>query len=445
MSDFAEEEYWCAYDTFSMQIKNERAHKGMPQLDDETIYQMFCDSNKDVPEPQDIEGLDMRLPDYYDEYGEGRNILTPFEENEYEVDEDASAFQVLKKILHDGYIHSSWSIRNYKPSIYGPKSAVCFTEMPLYALIDYARTREGKDGLVSGYGIAIRRNELFAAGGRPVIYGLSGNYAETDKDENGVYQGRLLAKECGIGVSEQYRYVSTLMPKAYGKTIDWTHEREWRWALPYGATGVPGIPLYLAPQYADFFSELIIIVCKDEEKEEIVEFLKNLYDAGGTNVGFAYNTNLIATTKVISLETVSRLGNIDLHTMKIEDLPSAKMEVMPKFEVSENSLEKVRSAIQKAGEISIATTEEYLKANPDFDQQKGCYGWAHVCTSKVGIVTEALKELKLASTFSDGIYYISVKEYRTSNLDLLEVGAEAAAKFLTQELGQYFYVRTRLD
>ena len=445
MSDLAEEEYWCAYEAFEIRKQKERSEKGLPPLDDDTIYQMFCESNKDVTEPEDIEYSDMRLPDYYDEKGEGKNILTPYEENEYKIDEEASAFSVLMKILHDGYIHSSWSIRNYAPSIYGPKSAVCFTEMPLYALVDYAKIREKKDGLVSSYGIAFRRRELFAAGGRPVIYGLSGEYKETDKNENGVYQGRLLHKDCGIGINEQYRYVSTKMHRKYAKSVDWTHEREWRWALPYKETGVPGIPFFLAPQYADYFSEIILIVGKEEEKKEVLEFLKNLYDSGGTNVGFEYNTDLIASAKVISLESISQLDDVDMHTMKIEDLPSSKMDIMPTFEVTADILEKVQQAINKAGNISIDASEEFLKANPDFDEQKGYYGWAHICTSEVSVVTEALKKLKLASTYSDGVYYIRVEKYKTSNLELLEVGATAAADFLTQELGQRFYVRFKID
>ena len=208
---------------------------------------------------------------------------------------------------------------------------------------------------------------------------------------------------------------------------------------------MPGIPFFLAPQYADYFSEIILIVGKEEEKKEVLEFLKNLYDSGGTNVGFEYNTDLIASAKVISLESISQLDDVDMHTMKIEDLPSSKMDIMPTFEVTADILEKVQQAINKAGNISIDASEEFLKANPDFDEQKGYYGWAHICTSEVSVVTEALKKLKLASTYSDGVYYIRLEEYKTSNLELLEVGATAAADFLTQELGQRFYVRSKID
>jgi hypothetical protein len=83
--------------------------------------------------------------------------------------------------------------------------------------------------------------------------------------------------------------------------------------------------------------------------------------------------------------------------------------------------------------------------HPEFDDQKGDWGWAIVCTSIQSEVTQALQNVGVCHTYSDGIYRLSIEEYKTSNLELLYKGAEAAAKFLTKELGQEFYVRTRLD
>lgn len=388
---------------------------------------------------------DFRLPDYYDEHGKGHFIHNTYMENEYEIEEDAPGYDVLKKILHDGFIHSSWSLRNLAPSIYGPKSAVCFTEMPLYALLDYAKVRGEKSGYVGSYGIAFRRNELFAAGARPVIYGLTSTFKETDVDENGVYQGRLIDSSCGIGKQEQYRYVSTMLQKKKGLTIDWTHEREWRWALPDARYGVPGLPFLLAETYANFFSEIIIIVCTNEEQEDLLLHLKNLYDAGCRNTGPEYNIKMISSAKVLSLETIARSNDIDPHTMKIEDLPMKQMRMIPEFDVSSELTDKVRKAIVEANEISIKSVEEYLVKNPSFDEQKGYWGFAHVCTSHISEVTQALQDAGFAKAYSNGDYYIDVDEYRTCNLELLEIGADAAAKYLTKELGQNFFVKTRLD
>lgn len=388
---------------------------------------------------------DFRLPDYYDEDGNEHFIHDAYIENEYEIADDALGYDVLKKILHDGFIHSSWSIRDMQPSIYGPKSAVCFTEMPLYALLDYAKVRGKKSGYVGNYGIAFRRNELFAAGARPVIYGLSGKFKETDVDENGVFQGRLMDSSCGIGKQEQYRYVSTMLPKKKGMTIDWTHEREWRWALPDNRYNVPGLPFLLAKDYADFFSEIIIIVCTDEEQEDLLLHLKNLYDAGCRNTGFEYDIKMISSAKVLSLETIARSNDIDPNTMKIEDLPMKQMRMIPEFKVSSELIDKVTKAIVEANEISVKSVEEYLTKNPSFDDQKGYWGFAHVYTNHISEVTQALQDAGFAKAYSNGDYWIDVNEYRTCNLELLEIGADAAAKYLTKELGQHFFVKSRLD
>ena len=90
-----------------------------------------------------------RNPSYqqYDEEEEGEILTQPlqYEKNkeplyasewdrydeQYPIEPDAMPFSVLLKILHDGYIRAGWSIRNGKPTIYGPTPAVCFTEMPL--------------------------------------------------------------------------------------------------------------------------------------------------------------------------------------------------------------------------------------------------------------------------------------------------------------------------
>lgn len=409
------------------------------------------DSFQDLQEIAELEGYDgdVRLPDYYDSEGKGHNIFSIYDEDCYGIASDAPAFDVLLKILHDGFIHSSWSIRNFAPAIYGPKSAVCFTEMPLFALLQYAKFRGSYSGYVGNYGIAFRRNELYAAGGRPVIYGLSGDHIEAENTPKGIYQGRILdVEKTGIPVHEQYRYVATKLQKkyAYGEyPIDWTHEREWRWALPDNKVGVPGIPFLLSKNYADFFSEIIIIVGTDEEQIETIMHLKNLYDAGSTGLGLEYDISKIAATRVVSMETIGKLQDIDINHVRIEDLPTKQMAVMPTFTVSANLEAKVKDAVEEAGKISVNAVESYLKQNSDFDEQKGFWGWAYVCTNEQTETTQALQNVGLSHTYADGIYRLSVKEYRTSNLDLLEIGAEAAAHFLEKVLGQRFYVVTKLD
>lgn len=417
----------------------------------------FVHDRKSEDNPQDLQPIaelegyygDMRLPDYYDNEGIGHNVISEYEETEYKIAEDAHAFDVLMKILHDGYVHSGWSLRNFKPSIYGPKTAVCFTGMPLYALLQYAKFRGKYSGYVGNYGIAFRRNELYAAGGRPVIYGLSGEHIEADVTPQGVFQGRILdVEKTGIPVHEQYRYVATKMQKqyAYGEyPVDWTHEREWRWALPDDKLGVPGLPFFLSKEYADFFSEIIIIVSTNEERNDTLMYLKNLYDSSGTNTGFEYNVNMIAAAKVLPLETLENLSPEQQITIRIDSLDLKQIPIMPTITVRDETKEKVKKAVIRAGEIAVETVKTYLMSNPDFDEQLGDWGWATVCTSVQSEVTQAMQDIGDCNTYSDGVYRLSINNYRTSNLDLLEMGAKAAAAYFEKELGQHFFVKIRLD
>lgn len=401
----------------------------------------------DIAELEGYTG-DMRLPDYYDSEGNGKNVISEYEENEYPIEEDAEALEVLKKILHNGFIKSGWSLRKMVPTIYGPKSAVCFTEMPLYALVDYAKSRQAS-GYVGNHGIAFRRNELFAAGARPVIYGLSSPYVETETDERGIYQGRLLSiKDTGIGIQEQYRYVSTNLTKTYDpkhKPIDWTHEREWRWALPNDNLGVPGLPFFLSEDCADFFTEVIIIVPTDDEMEEILIHLKTLYDSSSKNRGGTYNRNMIAAARVLSLESIVHLDSVDISRMRIDDLPVKQMSVMPNFSVTEALDKKVRNAVKEAGIKANEAAKDFLAKNPDFDEGKGAWGWTYVCTQTVSETTQALQDANLSRTYADGIYRLNIDNYRTSHVELSVIGAKAAAKYLTSELKQFFDVEIRWD
>lgn len=191
---------------------------------------------KDMSKLEDP-NISFQVPAYYDENGRPHELFNEYSDNEWPIAEDAPAFDILQKIIHDGFIRSGWSMRDFTPTVYGPYSAVCFTEMPLYGLIEYARYRGKVSGYVGNYGIAFLRKELFDAGARQVIYGLSTEYKEAE-DKKDAFFGkgmRCLSEKCGIGLGEQYRYVSTNLGK--GKRIDWTHEREWRWPLRKGEIG----------------------------------------------------------------------------------------------------------------------------------------------------------------------------------------------------------------
>lgn len=188
------------------------------------------------------------------------------------IESDASAFGVLHRILTDGHIRATWAFRKGRPTIYGPRAAVCLTEMPLYALVDYAKRRPQK--AVDCYAIGVLKSELFAAGGRPVIYGLSGRHEE--KDSGGRVWPRKLADKCGLPEYEQYRYVATSLGSDW--RIDWSHEREWRWVDQDDECYCPGVPIWLDDE-PQFFSKAFVVVPRADEAERILNLLKQLHDS----------------------------------------------------------------------------------------------------------------------------------------------------------------------
>jgi len=50
--------------------------------------------------------------------------------------DNTGSFQILKQIIKDGFLKSTWSERVLKKTIFGDKPAVCFTEMPFYAFLN---------------------------------------------------------------------------------------------------------------------------------------------------------------------------------------------------------------------------------------------------------------------------------------------------------------------
>ena len=383
-------------------------------------------------------------PDGFDYDGNPLFKTSLNEEWEYALEPDALAFSVLRKILDNGYIRAGWSYRNHRPTIYGPKAAVCFTEMPLYGLIEYAQNRDA-EYFIEDYGIAFLRTELFEAGARPVVYGLSTEHMESHKDDD--YYGiglRTLSAKCGIGLKEQYRYVTTNLGS--GRRIDWTHEREWRWADLEDNFDEPGMPIFLENDHFTF-SRIIVIVKEENEEAEIIDHLRGLYDAESDPYGRAYDINIIKNTSVLCLGKLKDLKK-DIRSIRLEDLPLQSLPKIRKIKVSATVKARVAKAFKKANEIAYQISKESFDSYPlSKDGEKlGPCGFAKVVTYEPhSEITQALMELKIATAI-DGAYHIyGINYVPTQLLEVREKAARAAAEYLTGQLGQAFYVHSRYD
>jgi hypothetical protein len=378
-------------------------------------------------------------PDGFTFAGEPIFLINKYEEDAYGLASDDYAICVLQKILHDGYIRAGWSYRNGTPTIYGPKAAVCLTEMPLYALVEYAKVR-ADENFTEQYGIAFLKDELFMAGARPVIYGLSGKHTESVKGDPNFGIGlRTLSSASGIGLKEQYRYVYTNLRT--NKRTDWNHEREWRWADLNKDFDFPGMPVF-AHNNKITFSKIIVIVKTLEESERVIEQLKNLYHSKSTNYGRVYNLKVITNTYVLTLDEVAKITK-DPSLVKLDDLPLHSIPKIQEIKASKEVQQKVKAAVIKASEKSYEAIKQYAEKYGD----SGPCGRADVVTWKSNSeITQALIDLELASSFAEGYYYVdNLKPYPIQSLDANEAGANAAAIYLKSELGEFFSYRSRWD
>lgn len=383
-------------------------------------------------------------PDRFTYEGEPEFLTNEYEEQDFPLAEDEYAYVVLKKILRNGYLKAGWSFRNFKPTIYGPKAAVCFTEMPLYGLIEYAKTRKA-EYYTEDYGIAFLKSELFQAGARPVIYGLSSQHMEAKSNNKFYGIGlRTLSSECGLGLREQFRYVATKLSSS--KNIDWTHEREWRWADVDDRFDEPGMPFYLQNDCFSF-GKIIVIVKTNEEAEDIIDFIKTLFDATTDDYGRELNVNAIKNTFVLSLEQLSSI-TVDLSKIRLEDIPLRTLTKIKKIIPSAETLKKVKEAWDKAQSIGYSASKDYYDNYPFIrnGERLGPCGFCNIITYEAHTeITEALLQLEIATSIEQKYIIYGLKTFPSQLLDIEESGAKAAAEFLTKELGQNFYTHSRLD
>lgn len=179
------------------------------------------------------------------------------------------AFFLLRHTVREGRLWATWSVRSGRRTIYGPRPAVCFTEMPIAAYIEASEIRAAAGEAMGTCALVLPKSAAFGAGARPVIYALSSDAWPSGTD------GERSFAESALPRHEQYRYV------AYDPTkskLDWTHEREWRWPLdgvpyqedehgipPSSCHDIPGLDLDQPAMHG-----LGLIVCNKPQADKII-------------------------------------------------------------------------------------------------------------------------------------------------------------------------------
>lgn len=364
-----------------------------------------------------------------------------FRDDDYPIAPDDYAESVLIKILVNGYIQSTWSFRNHRATIYGPRPAVCFTEMPLSSLLSYARSRADENSVVP-VGIALRKQEVYKAGGRPVISGLT-----HDLDHPKEAWPRFLSKDCGLAEHEQYRYVALSLSDS--RRIDWTHEREWRWSDSSDQCDCPGLPLWIE-NLSFRFTQALIIVQDSDTANQVLNKLKELRDAGQNNYGEKYNKMLLEQTCVISLEDLEDLTERP-GGLRLEDIPKKMLSRFQRAKPSAEMLAKVRAAIEEAKRAAELAVEEWKRTAPrttNGDFYGGCgFAWIEVNDSQSELV-EALIELDEVEVIGGLGYRLHqmTGTCRNQVIDEKEAAVEAAKKVLEAHFPETtFWLNWRWD
>lgn len=104
----------------------------------------------------------------------------------------------------------------------------------------------------------------------------------------------------------------------------------------------------------------------------------------------------------------------------------------------------VKGVVEKAQKIAAMVTREWLATHGDMD----CCGFAWVTAYEVKGNTKLGRGLKAAGfdkAYGGGLQWWNPSGSNTQCITAKEKGAEAAAKFLTDELGVKFYANSRMD
>lgn len=166
-----------------------------------------------------------------------RDQLTAGEVQARLAEADAASFAIVERILASDELRpSSPSQRDQMPA------CVCLSECNLAGLISHCE-RYGR------FGFALRKADVFRAGGRPCLYLAQDEYSVIAQLGRGqpahTPEGRL------FGLSNVY-----VPPRGDNKIQDYTHEREWRVFGSLKLSEVPPVALLAPSGYAAALAEL---------------------------------------------------------------------------------------------------------------------------------------------------------------------------------------------
>ena len=324
---------------------------------------------------------------------------------------------LLRNAVRLGRIWATWSMRSGRRTIYGPHPAVCFTDMPLAAFIEFGTERARKGEAMSSYGLVFRKPALFEEGARPVIYGLS---APPRLSRDG--GGPRIIPPADLPLGEQYRYVAY----APGR-VDWTHEREWRWKSvqelpdrefdlpPNDGSEIPGLDLN-----SPLLKGLGAIVKTAQQAERLIHDVLMVTDRSGkrqSNFDF-----------VISLDRIKPGDDLREPEKVEETIHSATFDLEPYFNLSADERTTQIANFRRA--VAVSLQQKHLGMPRE---SGGCWLWF---TDARHPMVRALVAENEVVVNRDGRYLVEIGELgRDRSLQEREGVIKHLAKLLEQRHG----------
>jgi hypothetical protein len=314
--------------------------------------------------------------------------------------------------------------------------------MPLYAFLVYAAQRQDGNA-VDTYAIAFLRQELFRAGARPVISGLSSDHKELPRRHA---VPRILDPCCEIGQSEQYRYVALDIERG----IDWTHEREWRWCDGRDIHECPGLPVWLSDGRVAF-SQVLILVTSNKERDAVLAKLKEMHDSGCDPYCLEYSKEVIRKTRVISLSELYEKGLPNEPMLTLDSIPIQQLQNFREPTPSPEYIERVREAL-KIAQVEACKAAECFRHEAPRNQSghiKDVCGFAYLLThDSESDFVQALLELNAGHALAGIGYCIDglTECCKSQALSEEEAAVNAAKTYLEAEFPEMvFHVRSLWD
>ena len=132
------------------------------------------------------------------------------------------------------------------------------------------------------------------------------------------------------------------------RPIDWSHEREWRWADHQDRCSCPGVPIWLSDEPA-WFKQVFVVVPNSKAMDRVLNRLKELHDAGANDADHSFSRKLLRSTAVVALDRFAQgMGDMTGHRLRLDDIAPSYIRVFKRPQASRELIKKVGEVLSEA-------------------------------------------------------------------------------------------------